>query len=65
VSCSDVEKVDLTIFRVSHPQLGRETARLLQAFGVNIIAANSSGKATVDDGVSGGGVHSGDTKGFS
>jgi hypothetical protein len=64
VLSSNVEKVDLTIFRVSHPQLGRETARLLQAFGVNIIAANSSGKATVDDGVSGGDVHSDETKGF-
>lgn len=32
--------------------LGRETARLLKSFGMTIIAANTSGKATPQDGVS-------------
>jgi phosphoglycerate dehydrogenase-like enzyme len=31
--------------------LGRETARLLKAHGMKIIAANTSGKATNQDGV--------------
>ena len=32
--------------------LGRETARLLQAFGMRIVACNTSGKRTEQDGVS-------------
>jgi hypothetical protein len=32
-------------------QIGRETARLASSFGVNIIAANSTGQASVDNGV--------------
>lgn len=32
--------------------IARETARLLQTFGLNIIAANSTGERKVDDGVS-------------
>jgi len=34
--------------------LGRETARLLKSHGMRIIAANTSGKATTQDGVSSG-----------
>lgn len=32
--------------------IARETARLLQAFGIKVIAANSRGERRVDDGVS-------------
>ena len=32
--------------------LGRETARLLKSHGMRIIAANTSGKANTQDGVS-------------
>jgi hypothetical protein len=32
--------------------LGRETARLLKSHGMRVIAANTSGKATTQDGVS-------------
>jgi phosphoglycerate dehydrogenase-like enzyme len=32
--------------------LGRETARLLESHGMRVIAANTSGKATTQDGVS-------------
>jgi len=32
--------------------LGRETARLLKSHGMKVIAANTSGKATTQDGVS-------------
>jgi len=32
--------------------LGRETARLLKSHGMKVIAANTSGRATTQDGVS-------------
>jgi hypothetical protein len=39
-------------FSQGYGHLGRESARLLQAFGCNIIAANSNGQRRLDDGVS-------------
>lgn len=38
---------------LGYGSLGRETARLLQAHGMRIVAANTSGEATPQDGVSG------------
>lgn len=37
---------------LGYGQLGRESARLLKAMGMRIVAANTSGKATPQEGVS-------------
>lgn len=37
---------------LGYGHIGRETARLLHAFGVTILAANSNGEKREDDGVS-------------
>lgn len=40
-----------TVGMLGYGALGRETARLLKAHGMRVIAANTSGKATTQDGV--------------
>jgi phosphoglycerate dehydrogenase-like enzyme len=37
---------------LGYGHIARETARILHALGVNVIAANTSGERRVDDGVS-------------
>jgi phosphoglycerate dehydrogenase-like enzyme len=46
------ERVWIVADRQGYGALGRESARLLKALGMKIIAANTSGKATPQEGVS-------------
>lgn len=46
------ERLRIVADRQGYGTLGRETARLLKALGMKVIAANTSGKATPQEGVS-------------